>query len=221
VARSAPCAGVPEPCLTTTTPSACRATPPRKTSRKPSARPLGRPIPTSAARRRGWPSSTPPGRCCWTRYDKGETDQDSQPSADSIAVELLRQLFEAALDDDRNIVEAAREALSRGQAELPSEALVLRQRLSKLQRRRELIKASDGVDNIAHLILANKMNAINRELSAITLKLAVVTRASEMLGAYSDEQARTTVTEESIRDTILRQMQRQPRGFGFNPSSFT
>jgi curved DNA-binding protein CbpA len=155
------------------------------------------------------------------RYDKGETDQDSQPSADSIAVELLRQLFEAALDDDRNIVEAAREALSRGQAELPSEALVLRQRLSKLQRRRELIKASDGVDNIAHLILANKMNAINRELSAITLKLAVVTRASEMLGAYSDEQARTTVTEESIRDTILRQMQRQPRGFGFNPSSFT
>lgn len=117
------------------------------------------------------------------RYDAGEGDQPAR-TTDTMARDMMLQIFAAALDNDDDPVQAARSAVTGAKRALEANTGKVNLQIAKLKRRQGTVKTKNGAENHVEALIADKLAKLERETAFAAELAAVHKRVSELLDDY-------------------------------------
>ena len=122
------------------------------------------------------------------RYDASGDDKPARSTEDQ-AADLLMAAFAEALDvADGKFMQTVKAKLAHMHTTGAGTVASLRVRIRKLERRRETIKATEGMRNLAHMVIDQQLESMRQDLTRIEANLQVLDAARKMAEGYACEE---------------------------------
>lgn len=117
------------------------------------------------------------------RYDAGEGDAPLR-TTETMARDMMTQIFAAALDNDEDPLHAVRGALTGAKSALAANTAKVNLQIAKLKRRQGTVKTKNGAENHVEALIADKLAKLERETAFAAELAAVHKRVGELLEDY-------------------------------------